>query len=89
MRMHPGRAAEKCWVFQHTPEVWVYILLEHQSDPDPWMPFRLLTYMMALWESERRDQEERKVPLGERRLSPILPIVLYTGQRAWGHSGTS
>lgn len=69
-------------------EVWVYILLEHQSDPDPWMSFRLLTYMLALWESERREQEERRVPVGERRLSPVLPIVFYTGRRAWERLGT-
>ncbi len=69
-------------------EVWVYILLEHQSDPDPWMSFRLLTYMLALWESERREQEERRVPVGDRRLSPILPIVFYTGRRAWDRLGT-
>ncbi len=64
-------------------EVWVYVLIEHQSDPDPWMAFRLLSYMLALWESERRDQEDRGVPAGDRRLSAILPIVLYTGKRPW------
>lgn len=69
-------------------EIWVYILIEHQSDPDPWMAFRLLSYMQALWESERREQEERGVPLGDRRLSAILPIVLYTGRRSWERLGT-
>ena len=24
--------------------VWLYLLLEHQSKPDRWMPFRLLKY---------------------------------------------
>ncbi len=69
-------------------EVWVYILIEHQSDPDPWMPFRLLSYMLALWESERREQEEGGVPARERRLSTILPIVVYTGRRPWERLGT-
>ncbi len=69
-------------------EVWVYILLEHQSDPDPWMAFRLLSYMLALWESERREQEDRGVNQAGRRLSVILPIVLYTGQRPWERLGT-
>ncbi len=64
-------------------EVWVYILIEHQSDRDPWMAFRLLKYMLALWESEVRAQEERGVPVSKRRLSAIVPIVLYTGQRPW------
>ncbi|MEK7206046.1 MAG: Rpn family recombination-promoting nuclease/putative transposase, partial [candidate division NC10 bacterium] len=64
-------------------EVWVYILIEHQSAPDAWLAFRLLSYMLALWESERREQEERGVPMADRRLSAILPLVLYTGQRPW------
>ncbi len=58
---------------------------------DPLVPsdsFRLLTYMLALWESERREQEERRVPVGDRRLSPMLPIVFYTGRRAWQRLGS-
>ena len=35
-------------------EVWVYVLLEHQSRPDPFMPLRLLVYMVHIWDSQRR-----------------------------------
>src|SRR5438874_1925582 len=31
-------------------DVWVYVLLEHQSRPDPLMPLRLLVCMVQLWE---------------------------------------
>ncbi|MBI4564968.1 MAG: Rpn family recombination-promoting nuclease/putative transposase [Planctomycetes bacterium] len=34
-------------------EAWVYVLIEHQSDPDPLMAFRLLFSMAQLWEHER------------------------------------
>ena len=30
-------------------EVWVYVLLEHQSEPDPLMALRLYLYMGHLW----------------------------------------
>ncbi|MBI4563866.1 MAG: Rpn family recombination-promoting nuclease/putative transposase [Planctomycetes bacterium] len=42
-------------------DVWVFVLIEHQSDPDPLMAFRLLFSMAPLWEYERREQEERRV----------------------------
>lgn len=69
-------------------EVWIYLLLEHQSSRDPLLPFRLLFYMVQLWEAERREQEEAKVPDGQQRLSPILPVVVYTGRREWDRLGS-
>ncbi len=68
-------------------EVWIYVLVEHQSTPDRLMPFRLLLAMVQLWEMERRDQAERKIPEGEQQLSTILPVVFYTGRREWAGPG--
>lgn len=68
-------------------ELWIYVLVEHQSTPDRWMPFRLLLAMVHLWEMERRDQAERGVAEREQRLSPILPLVFYTGRREWDGPG--
>ena len=47
------------------------------------MGFRLLSYMVQIWESQRREWETAKVPENERCLQPILPILLYTGDRPW------
>ncbi|HLJ56055.1 MAG TPA: Rpn family recombination-promoting nuclease/putative transposase [Chthonomonadaceae bacterium] len=63
--------------------VWIYVLLEHQSKPDRRMGFRLLCYMVELWQAEARDFDAAKRRAGSLRLSPIIPIVLYTGQRKW------
>src|SRR5438067_6705921 len=41
--------------FKAAGQVWVYVLLEHQSRPDPLMPLRLLLCMVQLWESQRRE----------------------------------
>ena len=30
--------------------VFIYLLLEHQSTVDPWMPLRFLRYMLEIWE---------------------------------------
>src|SRR6266571_4423530 len=56
-------------------EVWVYVLLEHQSEPDPEMGLRLYLYMGELWDTQRREWKDRQTPLLERRLLPIIPVV--------------
>jgi hypothetical protein len=66
-------------------EVWVYLLLEHQSTPDRWMGLRLFLYMyMAqIWDRQWREWEDGNVPEEERRLRPIVPLLFYTGEERW------
>lgn len=63
--------------------VWVYLLLEHQSKPDPLMPLRLLSYMVEIWRSQRREWADSRTPARQRRLRPVIPLVFYTGRRTW------
>ena len=42
-------------------DVWVYLLIEHQSVPSPVMGFRLLFYMVNIWDAQRRGWEDAKV----------------------------
>ena len=60
--------------------VWVYVLLEHQSTLDRWMRFRLLKYCCRIWDMQLA---ERPMP---RALRPIVPLVLYQGERSWAYS---
>lgn len=62
---------------------WVYLLLEHQSRPDPFMPLRLLTAMVELWQTQLREWEDARTPAAQRRLRPVVPLVFYTGKRRW------
>src|ERR1700678_3472440 len=41
--------------------IWIYVLLEHQSRPDRSMGLRLLSYMVKLWETQRRAWEDAKL----------------------------
>lgn len=66
-----------------TAEVWVYVLLEHQSRPDPEMALRVLSYMLQLWEAQRREWQDAHRSAEQRRLPPVVPIVFYTGEDAW------
>ena len=63
--------------------VLIYVLLEHQSRPDPLMGLRLLSYMMQLWESQRREAQDASLPASQLRLSLVVPVVFYTGVDTW------
>ncbi|MGH9832675.1 MAG: Rpn family recombination-promoting nuclease/putative transposase [Blastocatellia bacterium] len=56
-------------------EVFIYLLLEHKSAPEPWVAFQLLRYIVQFWE-RRRSQGCERLPL-------IIPIVFYHGQERW------
>lgn len=58
--------------------VFVYVLLEHKSSPDPRTPLQLLGYMVRIWE---RHAEGDAAKLGA--LPPIVPLVFYHGVRPW------
>ncbi len=52
------------------------ILFEHQSTPAARMPLRLLGYMVRGYEKQLHEE-------GRKRPAPIIPVVLYHGQRRW------
>ena len=64
-------------------ELIIHILIEHQSGVDKEMWFRFLGYMYNLWVAERQRWTAEAVPMAERRLRPILPILFYTGDQSW------
>ncbi len=61
----------------------VYVLIEHQSEPDPFMTQRLLDYINAIYKRQRQQWIEKKKNLVGFLFEPVLPIVLYTGRRRW------
>ena len=56
---------------------FLYLLLEHQSKPDPMMAFRLLQYVVALWAWWLREHPNSK------SLPPVFPMVVYSGKQSW------
>lgn len=55
--------------------VLLYLLLEHQSSNDPRMPFRLLVYLVRIWERHLR-QFGGPLPL-------IIPVVVSHAPEGW------
>ncbi len=65
----------------------VYILLEHQSDLDEFMLFRVLQYDVGILSSQMRSWLQDHGSLDGFRFQPVLPIVFYTGVRPWPDLG--
>ncbi len=47
------------------------------------MGLRVLSYMVQMWETQCRRYKDAKIPQSQWKLSPILPIVFYSGRRRW------
>jgi predicted transposase/invertase (TIGR01784 family) len=55
----------------NSKEAYIYLLLEHQSTPDKLLPFRMLTYNVALM--------EQHLSQGHKQLPMIINLCLYAG----------
>ena len=60
--------------------VYLLILLEFQSEDDPWMALRIHTYTGLLYQELVRNEAPG---IAEGRLPPVLPVVLYNGAEPW------
>ena len=63
-------------------DIYIYLLLEHQSRVDQLMAFRMLAYKVRIWEqyvNEHKRESERK----DFKLPMIIGIVFYDGEREW------
>jgi predicted transposase/invertase (TIGR01784 family) len=61
-------------------ECFLYVLFEHQTQPDKWIRFRILKYKTRIWD------EYLKISEKPDKLPPILPMVFYIGRSKWSYS---
>jgi len=54
-------------------EAYIYLLLEHQSSPDPLMAFRVIEYIINAIRDHLKKHNTQKIPL-------IFPLVIYHGK---------
>jgi hypothetical protein len=69
-------------------KVLIYILIEHQSEPDALMILRVLDYMVQIFKTQVREWGQEHGSLASISLHPVLPIVFYTGSRPWSEITT-
>ena len=74
------RADDVVWRVKVDGEwVYLYILIEFQSSVDAFMAVRMMVYVGLLYQ----DLIRRGEVLNNKRLPPVLPIVLYNGDQKW------
>ena len=80
------RTDDIVWRLKTQDEDWyyVYVIAEFQSKNDKWMAARIAEYDAEL----RMDLIRAKIVQDNKRLPPILPIVLYRGVSQWTSSKT-
>jgi predicted transposase YdaD len=59
--------------------LYIYLLMEFQSQPDPWMAMRMLVYVGLLYQELIKGKHFTK----SGKLPPVFPLVLYNGEQAW------
>lgn len=55
---------------------FVYFLFEHKSYPDRSIILQLLTYMLEIWKTKTRQENEWHLPI-------VVPLVIYHGKGNW------
>lgn len=61
-------------------DTFFYVLFEHQSQPDPLMPLRMLRYVVRILERYAAEGSGRALSLP---LPVVIPLVLHHGERGW------
>ena len=64
-------------------EVIFYLLVELQSTVDFQMPYRLLQYMIGIWNDWIKNTDRNETKRKDFKLPVIVPIVLYNGDEPW------
>jgi ElaB/YqjD/DUF883 family membrane-anchored ribosome-binding protein len=67
--------------------LWLYLLIEHQSEPDALMPLRLLEYVVQLFKLQQREWIKEHRSVAGLRFQLVLPLVFYTGTERWESFG--
>ncbi len=61
----------------------LFILIEHQSEPDSLMIFRVIRYVVLVYERQAAEWLKSHHDLRGFEFEPVLPIVFYSGTRTW------
>jgi hypothetical protein len=64
-------------------QIQVFILIEHQSEPDEHAVFRSGRYVMQVYDQQEKEWVSVHGNTRGLRFEPVLPMVFYSGTRTW------
>jgi hypothetical protein len=81
------READVIWKLptRENSNLYLYLLIEFQSESDAWMAVRTQVYQGLLWQQVIDEQQLR----AGARLPPLLLLVLYNGEQRWKAATTT
>lgn len=59
---------------------YLYLLVEHASKPERFLPYRMFHYTLSIMDQHLEKTKEEKVP---KQLPLVVPLILYTGQKPY------
>ncbi|MGH7489954.1 MAG: Rpn family recombination-promoting nuclease/putative transposase, partial [bacterium] len=77
-----NRESDVIWKFRRKDggePVYIYILVEFQSRPDPSMPVRFMGYESLFYQTLMANQPAA----AWRKLPPVIPVLIYNGWEPW------
>jgi len=63
--------------------IQVFILIEHQSEPDELAIFRAARYVLQIYDRQEKQGLRTHANTRGLRFDPVLPLVFYSGTRTW------
>ncbi|MFA6409041.1 MAG: Rpn family recombination-promoting nuclease/putative transposase [Gammaproteobacteria bacterium] len=58
---------------------YIYLLIEHQSTPDPFIAFRIWKYVLAVMQRHLKEVDKKCLPI-------VYPMIFYTGWKPHNYS---
>jgi predicted transposase YdaD len=71
------------WTGDRDGTIELFILIEHQSEPDSLMIFRVIRYVVLVYERQATEWLKTHHDLRGFEFDPVLPLVFYSGTRTW------
>ena len=62
--------------------IFIFVLLEHKAESDYWTMLQMLRYIVRIWMREYKAAEVEG-RLADFELPPVLPIIIYHGERGF------
>jgi predicted transposase YdaD len=66
-------------------DVYIWVLIEQQRDPDVWLPLRSFCYIAVIWDNLRKRYKSRSKSV---KIPFIYPLIISNASKPYGHSLT-
>jgi predicted transposase YdaD len=64
-------------------DVYIWVLIEQQRDPDVWLPLRSFCYIAVIWDNLRKRYKSRSKSV---KIPFIYPLIISNASKPYGHS---